>query len=96
MGANNFEHDALGRLDRAWLAGHALDYDFAAGNTCGANRAAGINTNRTNTTDNGTTIATYCYDSADPADQHQRRPLPVRRLRQPWQHDGAGRPEPRL
>ncbi len=61
----NFEYDAAGRLTHAAVASHALDYAFAATGGCGAQTAAGRNTNRTSLIDNAGTPTTYCYDQAD-------------------------------
>lgn len=61
----NFSYDAAGRLTRAVVAGHVLDYAFEPSGGCGTQLSAGRNTNRTRLTDNGATPITYCYNQAD-------------------------------
>jgi RHS repeat-associated protein len=61
---NNFTYDTAGRLTNGRVADHSLTYNFAPTNGCGADPAAGENTNRTSMTNNGATT-TYCYDNAD-------------------------------
>lgn len=58
-------YDATGRLISSTGSGHAYQYGYAASGGCGANAAAGKNTNRTTLVDNSVTIASYCYDNAD-------------------------------
>ncbi|HVL27155.1 MAG TPA: PA14 domain-containing protein, partial [Acidimicrobiales bacterium] len=62
---NNFDYDAAGRLIRARVPGHDLQYAFAATGGCGPQAAPGRNTNRTSVIDNGGPPTTYCYDNAD-------------------------------
>jgi len=59
-----YTYDAAGRLTNAVGSGNNFVYGYGTA-ACGANTAAGRNTNRTTLTNNGTTIATYCYDNAD-------------------------------
>lgn len=62
----SFLYDGAGRLYDANLsAGHHYQYKFDATGGCGYATNAGRNTNRTSLVDNGTTVATYCYDAAD-------------------------------
>lgn len=61
----NFVYDAAGRLTSAKVPGHSYAYGFAPSGGCGANPAAGQNTNRTSFQDNGGTAIAYCYDNAD-------------------------------
>ena len=65
----NFTYDTLGRLTRARIAGHVLDYGFAVTGGCGPQSAPGKNSNRSSLTDTptGATASTtaYCYDNAD-------------------------------
>lgn len=72
--AASYKYDAAGRLTYADVHRHQLNYYFDATHTCGANLAAGKNTNRTRMTDTpigtdgiaGTAVTTtYCYDKAD-------------------------------
>ncbi|MGH9117237.1 MAG: RHS repeat-associated core domain-containing protein [Acidimicrobiales bacterium] len=62
---SNFEYDAAGRLTRARVPGHDLQYQFEATGGCGILATAGANTNRTAVIDNGGPPVTYCYDNAD-------------------------------
>ncbi len=62
---DNFAYDSAGRLATAYASGHTYTYNFAATGGCGANPAAGKNTNRTNFTDTAGGNYTYCYDNAD-------------------------------
>lgn len=62
---SNFVYDAAGRLSQAWAGTNSYAYNFAASGGCGATTTAGMNTNRTSVTINGTTAATFCYDEAD-------------------------------
>ncbi|MFD6391196.1 PA14 domain-containing protein [Nocardia sp. NPDC060259] len=65
----NYAYDGMGRLVAANVPFHQLTYGYAADNGCGPNKAAGLNTNRTSSTDsfNGApaTVTNYCYDAAD-------------------------------
>jgi RHS repeat-associated protein len=68
VGSFAYTYDAAGRLTQAQLPHHVQQFAFAASGGCGANPAAGRNTNRTALTDtlDGTTTTTnYCYDNAD-------------------------------
>ena len=65
---SSYTYDTAGRLTAAAVPGHSLQYQFGTQTGCtGANllNAAGSNSNRTATVDNGVTIGTYCYDTAD-------------------------------
>jgi RHS repeat-associated protein len=65
---SSFEYDTAGRLSKATQPGHVLQYQYGAQTGCtGSNLLAnaGFNTNRTALIDNGSTIASYCYDTAD-------------------------------
>lgn len=61
----SYGYDAAGRLTTANRPGQSLTYGFANDGGCGSNARAGRNTNRTSVSENGTTLATYCYDWAD-------------------------------
>ena len=61
----NFAYDGASRLTDGWAPGHHYTYSFAATGGCGSQANAGLNTNRTATTDNGGAAMTYCYDAAD-------------------------------
>lgn len=62
-------YDGAGRLARADIPGHRLEYAFAQSGTCGANASAGRDGNRTMLTDTPTgqlaRTTAYCYDWAD-------------------------------
>lgn len=63
---NNFTYDTAGRLTKAHVAGHLLEYgydDVVA--SCSFAPVAARNTNRTWVKDNTVVVATYCYDVAD-------------------------------
>uniref|UniRef100_UPI0018CB34B3 PA14 domain-containing protein n=1 Tax=Cellulomonas sp. URHD0024 TaxID=1302620 RepID=UPI0018CB34B3 len=64
-----YTYDGAGRLTRADIPGHKLEYGFAQSGTCGANTAAGRDGNRTLLTDTptGQTARTTasCYDWSD-------------------------------
>jgi RHS repeat-associated protein len=69
---SSYSYDPAGRLVSATIPGHQLTYGYAATGGCGANVAAGLDGNRTASSDahnNGTTTVTtstaYCYDNAD-------------------------------
>ncbi|MFB7878528.1 PA14 domain-containing protein [Nocardia sp. NPDC056064] len=66
---SSYTYDSVGRLVSASVPHHMLTYSFEADNGCGPNQRAGLNTNRTASTDsyNGGPAATtrYCYDHAD-------------------------------
>jgi large repetitive protein len=61
----SYTYDNARRLARAVGSSHDYQYGYAATGGCGANTAAGVNSNRTTLTDNAVTIAAYCYDNAD-------------------------------
>ena len=68
----DYAYDAAGRLVRAELLGHVLEYEFSTAHTCGVNAAAGATGNRTKFTDTHDTGSgvdvyevVYCYDYAD-------------------------------
>jgi RHS repeat-associated core domain len=58
-------YDAVGRLTIGVVPGHWLGYKFDTTNTCGANLAAGQNSNRTSLTDSAGPTVNYCYDNGD-------------------------------
>ncbi|WP_218020894.1 PA14 domain-containing protein [Nocardia crassostreae] len=64
-----YTYDGVGRLVAADIPFHRLTYSFDSDNGCGPNKNAGLNTNRTASTDslNGAPAVTtiYCYDDAD-------------------------------
>ncbi|MGN2635389.1 PA14 domain-containing protein [Nocardia takedensis] len=66
---SSYTYDGVGRLVAATVPFHQLTYAFAPSNGCGPNTKAGLNTNRTSSTDsfNGAPAVTtnYCYDHAD-------------------------------
>lgn len=62
---STYTYDGAGRLATATVAGHAYAYRFDPTGGCGPLASAGRNTNRTSLTDNGATVASYCYDNAD-------------------------------
>ncbi|WP_022892598.1 RHS repeat-associated core domain-containing protein [Agromyces subbeticus] len=66
---SRYGFDGAGRLVSAVIPGHALTYGFAASDGCGVNAGAGLNGNRTSSTDlpdGGTAVTTsYCYDHTD-------------------------------
>lgn len=59
----NFVYDAAGRLSKAWVPGHTLEYRYDDNLTCGP-WPSGDNSNRTTLVDSGVTTK-YCYDGAD-------------------------------
>jgi len=68
----DYAYDAAGRLVRAELLGHVLEYEFSTEHSCGVNAAAGATGNRTKFTDTHDTGSgvdvyevVYCYDYAD-------------------------------
>ncbi|MFI0738739.1 PA14 domain-containing protein [Streptomyces sp. NPDC021100] len=65
----SYTYDAVGRLTAAAIPHHQLTYRFDPADGCGPARAAGLNTNRTSSTDSldGARAVTtaYCYDGAD-------------------------------
>ncbi|MEU7168165.1 PA14 domain-containing protein [Streptomyces morookaense] len=65
----SYTYDAVGRLTAAAIPHHQLTYRFDPANGCGPAKTAGLNTNRTASTDslNGAPAVTtnYCYDGAD-------------------------------
>ncbi|MFD8501029.1 PA14 domain-containing protein, partial [Amycolatopsis sp. NPDC059657] len=64
-----YTYDTIGRLTAASVPHHELTYRFDAADGCGPAKTAGLNTNRTASTDslNGAApvTTTYCYDGAD-------------------------------
>jgi large repetitive protein len=62
---STYGYDTAGRLASAGVPGHAYTYEYSGTAGCGANVAAGKNTNRTAWKDGASTLAAYCYDSAD-------------------------------
>ena len=65
---SSYTYDATGRLTAATIPQHQLTYAYDPTGGCGPNTRAGMNGNRTRSTDsfNGTTTTTnYCYDNAD-------------------------------
>jgi RHS repeat-associated protein len=63
---NNYTYDTAGRLTGARVAGgNSYEYGYTATGGCGANTAAGANSNRTTAKVNTVTVATFCYDNAD-------------------------------
>jgi len=69
MSSASYSYDAAGRLVAADIPGHKLTYAFAGTGACGANPYAGLNGNRTGSTDTRTTgtvtSVASCYDYAD-------------------------------
>ncbi|MBG6057179.1 RHS repeat-associated protein [Cryobacterium sp. MP_M5] len=66
--ASQYSYDPAGRLTAATIPGHALTYAFAPTGGCGVSAAAGMNGNRSSSTDTsstGVTGTTSCYDGAD-------------------------------
>ncbi|MEU1226626.1 PA14 domain-containing protein [Streptomyces sp. NPDC005828] len=65
----SYTYDAIGRLVAATVPHHQLTYRFDAADGCGAAKNAGLNTNRTASTDSrdGAAAVTtdYCYDATD-------------------------------
>ncbi len=62
----NYTYDTAGRLTGARAQnGTFYQYGYAATGGCGANNAAGANSNRTSASVNGASVATFCYDQAD-------------------------------
>jgi large repetitive protein len=69
---STYEFDTAGRLTTAEIPDHTLTYDFASSGGCGADALAGMNGNRTASSDvfhtgsgDVTTNTSYCYDWAD-------------------------------
>ncbi|RFA07846.1 hypothetical protein B7R54_00430 [Subtercola boreus] len=65
---STYSYDTAGRLATAAIPGHDLTYGYAAAGGCGVSRAAGLNGNRTSSTDTAggvTTTTDYCYDNTD-------------------------------
>ena len=64
---SRYSYDPAGRLIAASIPDHELKYGYGAG--CGANTRAGMNGNRSSSTDQSTNFGTvttaYCYDWAD-------------------------------
>ena len=64
--STNYSYDAVGRLIGARLAGSVFQqFEYTPTGGCGANPAAGANTNRTAMRVNTVVTGTYCYDGAD-------------------------------
>jgi RHS repeat-associated protein len=61
----NFTYDGAARLTDAWVPGHHYTYSFGPSPSCTLAPNAGLDTNRSSTTDNGGAATTYCYDAAD-------------------------------
>ena len=62
----NYSYDPVGRLIGARLAGSVFQqFEYTPTGGCGANPAAGANTNRTVMRVNTVVTGTYCYDGAD-------------------------------
>ena len=59
-----FSYDNAGRLVDAYAPGHHYTYGFGTTTGCAANNA-GLDSNRTSFTDNGATVANYCYNQTD-------------------------------
>ncbi|KRC58606.1 hypothetical protein ASE14_18805 [Agromyces sp. Root81] len=66
---SRYGFDGAGRLVSAVIPGHTLSYGFAGTGGCGVNAGAGLNGNRTSSTDlpDGASpvTTTYCYDQTD-------------------------------
>jgi len=65
---STYAFDGAGRLTTATIPQHTLTYQYANTGSCGLNPGAGLNGNRTGSTDqtaSGTQTTTYCYDQAD-------------------------------
>lgn len=66
--SSTYAFDGAGRLVTATIPEHTLTYQYADTGSCGLNPGAGLNGNRTASTDqasSGTQTTTYCYDQAD-------------------------------
>ena len=61
----SYTYDTVGRVSRAIGSGLDYLYGYASTGGCGANVAAGANSNRTSLTDNATVVSTSCFDNAD-------------------------------
>ncbi|WP_330334593.1 PA14 domain-containing protein [Streptomyces sp. NBC_00536] len=65
----SYTYDVIGRLTAATVPHHQLGYRFDPADGCGTAKTAGLNTNRTSSTDSldgGPAVTTnYCYDGAD-------------------------------
>ena len=62
----NYTYDTAGRLTGARAQnGTFFQYGYAATGGCGANTAAGANSNRTSASVNGVSVASFCHDQAD-------------------------------
>jgi large repetitive protein len=69
---SSYEFDAAGRLRKAVIPDHTLTYEFDSSGGCGVNTFAGMNGNRTSSTDvfhkttgDESTTIDYCYDWND-------------------------------
>ena len=65
---SSYAFDGAGRLTTATIPQHTLTCQYANTGSCGLNPGAGLNGNRTASTDqtaSGTQTTTYCYDQAD-------------------------------
>ena len=60
-----YGYDTVGRLTSAAFGANTYTYEFGGSGGCGANPAAGKNSNRTGWKNGAATIASYCYDNAD-------------------------------
>jgi large repetitive protein len=61
---NTYSYDGPGRLTAATVPGHTLTYSYAPSASCGTLTNAGLNSDRTSSTDNGV-LSTYCYGNDD-------------------------------
>jgi YD repeat-containing protein len=61
---NSYTYDNADRLTAATEPGHTYTYSYAASGGCGSLTTAGLNSDRTSSTDNGT-ATTYCYNTGD-------------------------------
>ncbi|WP_147305256.1 PA14 domain-containing protein [Subtercola boreus] len=65
---STYTYDTAGRLAAATLPGHDQSFGYARAGGCGVAKAAGLNGNRTSSTDTAggvTTTTDYCYDNTD-------------------------------
>ncbi|WP_416566120.1 PA14 domain-containing protein [Nocardia testacea] len=64
-----YAYDGVGRIVGATVPHHVLSYSYDADNGCGPNQKAGLNSNRTRSSDSFAggpeQVTTYCYDHAD-------------------------------
>ena len=57
----SYTYDTVGRVSRAIGSGHDYLYRYASTGGCGANVAAGANSNRTSLTDNATVVVNIVF-----------------------------------